>query len=189
MEFTISVEYLVRTYDENLPVEAVGGATCSKVTQTITNNVTMNLASHKNYTLVLHLGLTSVKFSADVSGWQDDATEQVWLPSNVVSTTATSLALGSSASVNTAGDNTTYAITLTGLTSANNFTASVSADGGSSASLDPTSGTFGGDSKMFTVTLPANDGNARTYTVTITDTTADPDVVTTVTIKRPAVTP
>jgi hypothetical protein len=51
------------------------------------------LASNKYITLVIHLGLTSVKFAASVAEWGDsngdgtpDANENelVWLPSNVV---------------------------------------------------------------------------------------------------------
>jgi hypothetical protein len=79
----ITVTYTVRTYDEKLAV--VDGVTCSKVQQTIKNIVTLPatvLQPNKKLTLVLHLGLTSVKFAADVTDWITGETEAVWLPSN-----------------------------------------------------------------------------------------------------------
>ena len=81
----ITVSYTVRTYDPNLA--AVGGVTCSKVDQTIKNTVTLPatvLNPHEKITLVLHIGLTSVKFAATVDGWDNGGTEVVWLPSNVI---------------------------------------------------------------------------------------------------------
>ena len=50
------------------------------------------LASNKYITLVIHLGLTSVKFAASVAEWGDtdgdgtsdaNVNQEVWLPSNV----------------------------------------------------------------------------------------------------------
>lgn len=92
----IKVSYIVRTYDANLNASASGEAngTWTKVPQTITNNVTLaDLEPNKVYTLVMHLGLTSVKFSAEVANWQNKSDDQsadnikvVWLPSNVVVT-------------------------------------------------------------------------------------------------------
>jgi len=78
---TISVTYTVRTYDTNL------SGSYSTVTQTITNDVKITPAVNKFYTIVLHLGLTSVKFAASVSDWDaatDTEKKEVWLPSNVV---------------------------------------------------------------------------------------------------------
>ncbi len=96
----ITVKYRVRTADPNLSTGF------SEVTQTITNKVTIggaapnNLEPNKYYNLVMHLGLTSVKFEAVVADWsgdsdtyEDDGEEitpgtghdkSVWLPSNVV---------------------------------------------------------------------------------------------------------
>ena len=79
----ITVKYTVRTYDEKLA--AVDGVTCSKVQQTIKNIVTLPatvLQPNKKLTLVLHLGLTSVKFAANIADWTTGETEAVWLPSN-----------------------------------------------------------------------------------------------------------
>lgn len=95
-QIEVTVTYIVRTYDDHLAATASGGeGTWSKVTQTITNYVTLPTpATNKVYTLVMHLGLTSVKFSAEVADWEGDSEtdaerniEVVWLPSNVVQTT------------------------------------------------------------------------------------------------------
>ena len=94
----ITVDYLVRTADPNL------AAGYSEVEQVITNKVSLaSLESNKYYTIIIHLGMTSVKFEAVVADWQTDsegtfgengaftsaagssANEQhIWLPSNVV---------------------------------------------------------------------------------------------------------
>ncbi len=95
-ELYITVDYFVRTADPNL------AAGYSQVEQVITNKVSLaSLNPNKYYTIILHLGLTSVKFEAVVSDWQTksdssiDGTgaetegstpieETIWLPSNVV---------------------------------------------------------------------------------------------------------
>ena len=95
----ITVKYHVRTADSKLSTGF------SHVTQEITNKVSLggvDLQPNKYYNLVMHLGLTSVKFEAVVSDWSngndqynEDGGETVpgegnnnsiWLPSNVVST-------------------------------------------------------------------------------------------------------
>ena len=82
-QLKISITYEIRTYDENL------SGNYSTISQTITNEVTLpTLAVNKNYNLLMHVGLTSVKFSATVEDW-GDATDsgdkkEIWLPSNVV---------------------------------------------------------------------------------------------------------
>lgn len=64
-ELTVTVEYLVRTKDESL---AKG---YSEVPQKITKKITFTDAVelNKQYNLLIHLGLTSVKFTATVSNW------------------------------------------------------------------------------------------------------------------------
>lgn len=94
----ITVNYVVRTADPKL------AAGFSEVEQTITNKVTLSsLSPNKYYTIIMHLGLTSVKFQAVVADWatnnateyNEDGTvvdpgtptdniEVIWLPSNVV---------------------------------------------------------------------------------------------------------
>lgn len=90
-QLKVTITYTVRTYDDKLATSASGGeGTWTKVTQTISNIVTLPtslIKSNKKITLVIHLGLTSVKFTANVDSWEDvdgsDA-EEIWLPSNVV---------------------------------------------------------------------------------------------------------
>ena len=81
-QLKISITYEIRTYDENL------NGSYSTINQTITNEVTLpTLAVNKNYNLLMHIGLTSVKFSATVENWEDAASgdkKEIWLPSNVV---------------------------------------------------------------------------------------------------------
>ena len=99
-EIYITVDYLVRTADPNL---ANG---FSEVEQVISNKVSLaSLQPNKFYTIIVHLGMTSVKFEAVVADWQTtqggtynengqftpgtgaDATvneSHIWLPSNVI---------------------------------------------------------------------------------------------------------
>lgn len=94
----VTLEYYVRTADTNL------AAGYSEVLQKITNKVDLSsLNPNKYYTIIMHIGLTSVKFEAVVADWatSSDGTydengtytpggsstpteEKVWLPSNVV---------------------------------------------------------------------------------------------------------
>ena len=92
----ITVDYFVRTADPNL------AAGYSVVEQVISNEVSLtSLNPNKFYTIIIHLGLTSVKFEAIVSDWQlksdstigedgqetggsSDNEQIIWLPSNVI---------------------------------------------------------------------------------------------------------
>lgn len=71
--FNITVAYYVRTYDSNLPNSASGGeGTWSKVKQTITKKITFAdpVELNKQYNLLMHIGLTGIKFTATVSDWE-----------------------------------------------------------------------------------------------------------------------
>ena len=75
----VSVTYIIKTKDNNL----VGGY--STTSQTITNDVSIAaFANNTRYKLILHLGLASVRFSANVANWTDGTESTIWLPSNVV---------------------------------------------------------------------------------------------------------
>ena len=92
-ELTITITYTVRTYDPLL------GNAYSEITQRITKKVTFTEAVklNKQYSLLMHLGLTNVKFTASVSEWErfipavsendtpidEEAVEHVYLPRNV----------------------------------------------------------------------------------------------------------
>lgn len=136
----VTVKYHVRTADPKLS----GGF--SYVTQEITNKVTLDnsiLKSNKYYNLVMHLGMTSVKFEAVVADWSngnDQYNEQggetspgtgtdntVWLPSNVVAyaptvsvaanAASTSLALASYPQFGTYSSFTQTGSSVSGVTS------------------------------------------------------------------------
>lgn len=85
MDLLITITYVVRTADSNLSTGY------SEVTQTITNSVNLSsLATpNKYYKILVHLGLTEVKFSATVADWEAASgaiDKEIWLPSNVVVT-------------------------------------------------------------------------------------------------------
>lgn len=77
--FEVKIVYTVRTQDGAL---AKG---YSEVVQTIKKSFQFGSAFEMNkiYNLAIHLGLTSVKFTASVSEWTNDSTAAVDLPINV----------------------------------------------------------------------------------------------------------
>jgi len=135
----ITVDYVVRTADSKL--NPTGTATASEVKayteveQEITNKVVLDgsiLEPNKFYTLVMHLGMTSVKFEAVVADWAtstdeysesggettpgDETPTSVWLPSNVVAAASPSVAAGSSLTVDVASNTASAKVRITGLT-------------------------------------------------------------------------
>ena len=114
-ELTITITYTVRTYDENLSLAY------SEVTQRITKKLTFTepVQLNKQYSLLMHLGLTSVKFTATVSDWerwitaidengvlvQEDAVEHVYLPRNVGEPSAEDQDKGTGATITVGGKN------------------------------------------------------------------------------------
>ena len=78
LKFTI--EYVVRTKDTKL---AKG---YTEVWQRITKTVTFTSAVqlNKQYNIAMHLGLTSVKFNASVSAWNNGGSTSVDVPINVI---------------------------------------------------------------------------------------------------------
>ncbi len=133
----VTVDYVVRTADPKL--NPTGTATAAdvqaytEVNQVITNAVKLsNLEANKYYTLVMHLGLTSVKFEAIVADWSGSSndtydengnvipagtpeTKSVWLPSNVVNTTTITADAGTSHKhVTVDATATAYTVNLTG---------------------------------------------------------------------------
>ena len=172
----VAINYDITTYDENVNGNYV------KINQTITNDVTVAVpetATNKFYTLVLHLGLTSVKFSAAVADWdgaEAGAVEEVWLPSNVVdASTSITLAAGASSTVNTAASTTNYTINLTGLKNSTTVTTTHSGVAtNATASYKDSGSNVGNDNKAtVNVTLPANTSTSATASSTITITGKD----------------
>lgn len=192
---TVTVDYVVRTYDAKLAVPSNDVSNCSKVEQTITNTVTLPAATlkpNKYFTLVLHLGLTSVRFSALVDSWDvvdDDDAEEIWLPSNVVTSTTT-VSAGSSSTVYTAADATSYTINLTGLAEGSTVSAT-GTNNASSATLTPsyTSGTSVQADGFATISITGMTANTTSSPVnnviTITEATVG-STVTNVTVVQVA---
>lgn len=130
----ITVDYFVRTADPNL------NAGYTEVEQQITNKVSLqNLNPNKYYTIIMHLGLTSVKFEAKVVDWTSKASEawdadgndestgednesKVWLPSNVVSANTWSITADPT-SFKAKGEATTLTVTMNGVSRAYDATA------------------------------------------------------------------
>jgi len=66
-DLNITIDYVVRTKDENLKLGY------SEVEQVITKHITFAnpVEMNKQYNLLMHIGLTSVKFTATVSDWDN----------------------------------------------------------------------------------------------------------------------
>ncbi len=105
---TITIDYTVRTYDAKLAKKY------SEVRQKVTKRLYIleEIQLNKQYNILMHLGLTSVKFTASVSDWEvvsatgsttdpgdgsspistfDDEVEHVWLPINVAGITSVTI--------------------------------------------------------------------------------------------------
>ncbi len=85
-DLSITIAYDVETKDENLLASTLSdgkthGSTISNViTGTFPSSFT--LEAGKNYKVNVHIGMTSVKFEASVTEWEDDEQQDVNLPIN-----------------------------------------------------------------------------------------------------------
>lgn len=177
-KFKITVDYVVRTYDANL------SSKYSEVEQIISKVITFQNAVelNKHYSILMHLGLTSVKFTATVSDWDvadpdndniievEDA-EDIHLPINVISSTEAVVPAGTNPTVYTAAGTTSYVLNMTGLTNGNKvYCSAFSGDGIanlSAVTCDPATIAAAGTSAA-TVTLTANASTTNTVTNTVT---------------------
>lgn len=202
----VTVDYFVRTADTHL-----SGNGYSEVEQVVTNEVSLTgLDVNKYYTLVMHLGLTSVKFSAVVADWANsdaatydeggttdhgaEATEEVWLPSNVINAqTSTTSVAGTASNVNTQAETTEYTITLSGLAtgqkilatpaSETNITAVKIGENSITAERALVDGDLNAGKATIKVTLNANKKvTAKGNVLTITQKDASNNLLTTTTI-------
>ena len=213
----VRIKYIVRTWDPNLNAAASGSeGTWTKVTQTITNEVTIPagaLKSNKYYKLLIHLGLTSVKFTASVVDWEEAAgsstggtdnddenyDKDVYLPSNTLdkSTDAVTetvseatVEAGTSKTYSAKADNADFTLTVTGLKDGE--TPTVVATG---ATTTASATVAASNSSTVTVNLPANDSEDETQTTTLTisgnksDSTPFSMTVTLVQVQKVTVTP
>lgn len=169
-ELTIVIDYIVRTKDTKL---ADG---YSQVRQVIAKRVTFTnpVELNKQYNLLMHLGLTSVKFDATVSDWQvngdtnGDGTidggatpaeeliiEDAYLPRNVGEIAKTvAFSAGTTTTYEVPYGTTSVAVTFTGLDNSAFTTSNHQA----SNKLTPASGTVDGGTQTVTITMPANTG-------------------------------
>lgn len=214
----VRIKYIVRTWDPNLNTAASGSeGTWTKVTQTITNEVTIPagaLKSNKYYKLLIHLGLTSVKFTASVVDWEEAAgsstggtdnndenfDKDVYLPSNTLSTTTSastetvtsaSVAVKSSKMYSVPAAASTFTVTLTGIENSNTTATVTAVATGADAAVAPTvTYTDAQTTGTVSIALNANSSNAETRTTTLTIKTKEGgnDVTTVVTLVQvPAV--
>ena len=86
----ITIVYDVETYDQSLASYLSDGKTKgstieNKITKQIKiSDTAFKLQAGKKYTIALHLGMTSVKFEAEVTGWGNAAADKVDLPYNEI---------------------------------------------------------------------------------------------------------
>ena len=167
----VTVDYIVRTKDTRLADKY------TEVEQIVTKVLQMpTLEMNKVYNLLIHLGLTSVKFTASVADWSDDngdgtvdpATEivlkEVWVPTNVLA-----VAAGSTASVNISKTaDSKFQFEVTGLGASEAWTATSSNTDVATVTLSGTSDANG--KATIEVTTKKNTGAARSTTVTVTKT-------------------
>ena len=87
----------------------------NKITKDITWSSGTGLEAGKNYKLLLHLGLNSVKFDATVADWDDSAINgSGWLPHNIATDPPVGLSLGASVTMPmTAGVGSPQTLTAT----------------------------------------------------------------------------
>lgn len=184
-ELTVEVDYFVRTKDDNLYKGY------SEVEQIITKKVTFEqpVELNKQYSLVMHLGLTSVKFTAVVSDWEIDGDTDgdgtietgeevkitdVYVPRNVSETKSlTWSASGSNTgddAITVAGEETSYTIHLTGLTESTAYTTAVTAGDGTLSTGTGFSTGAGVTTQDIVLTMGANTTTTnKTHTFTVTN--------------------
>ena len=125
-QLKVTIVYDVETADPSLPSYLSDGKTKgSTVENRITKSIFLSgttplkLESDKKYNISLHLGMTSVKFDAEVADWTDPAVDAdpTWLPENGGEVTAagTNTESYTKASVTIAADATSFTFTVKGL--------------------------------------------------------------------------
>ncbi len=189
----VTVDYIVRTADANLSTGY------SEVEQIITNEVILDgsvLKANNYYSLIMHLGLTSVKFEAVVADWaetedgtyNETGTEtpsgetnkaSVWLPSNVVTAaTGNTVAAGNTITINLASTATGGTVTISGMTAAAYTSDNISVIASGTATA--------GDNNLTITGLTPNYSNVPKLTTVKITQTGSPDVVTTINIVQAA---
>ena len=177
---SVTITYDVETADPNLAGVLSDGVTKgSSIENKITKEVIFGedeyLKAGKKYTLILHLGLNSVKFDATVSPWVDNsANGETWLPSNVAKGVAITKGDGISltkALVPSTGLTLTADVQPSDVVN-KDITWSLSGENAANATLSTTSGSTTKISRVGNfvgpVTLNAyNPGTGKTSTITV----------------------
>ena len=185
-ELTITIDYIVRTHDTNLATE------CSMVEQKVTKKLTFEkpVELNKQYNIVMHLGLTGVKFTATVSDWDVDGddtnhdgdiddteitVQDVNLPINVSNVVATGEFKNSETlAVETAAHTSLATITVNGLSNGEKYTValtpSIAGDVLLSPVLSESKFTASGTSQEFKLQMkPNTTASSVEHKFTITD--------------------
>ena len=170
----VTIVYDVETGDNTLPGYLSDGQTHgtsveSAITKEITlaNGEPMKLDAGKKYTIKLHLGMTSVKFDADVTDWgEDDNYGEPDLPYN------TETRIGSNTTLNYDAAAADISFMMSGLTMGSGVNVTSTPD--LTVNVDYLNGVSAVDAEgrvKLTASLPVNDtGNERDYVLNITET-------------------
>lgn len=169
----VTIVYDVETADNTLPGYLADGATHgTSVENAITKEITlasgdpMKLDAGKRYTIKLHLGLTSVKFDATVSAWEDDDNPgEPDLPYN------TETRIGYNSTLNYDASAADISFLMSGLTNGSTVTVTSTPDLTVTPNYLNESGKVNASGRVkFSASLPANDSGAeKSYVLTITE--------------------
>ncbi len=182
-ELTVTVDYLVRTKDGNLKTGY------SAVEQIITKKLTFTkpVELNKQYSLLMRLGLTSVKFDATVSEWDNagtasttdgdpttltvDDVESIYLPINVSTTINMSAKVGNDDVVNNTVEGTVTNVQMSATenywdAATKTIKTNQALEGTTTWTISPT-GSITSDG---VATIPENGGTTnKVYTITATN--------------------
>lgn len=176
-EVTITILYDVETADPTLSGylsdgETHGVSVGNEISQTVklASGTPLKLAAGKQYKLTLHLGLTSVKFDAEVSDWDDTAVEtHTDLPYNTEFAVVDNQDKVIDWAETISATETTVTLPMRGLTAGKTLSAEVDPADAATVTFDPA--TVGEDgTATVTVTLAARglmDQTERAVKVTV----------------------
>ena len=186
-DLKITIVYDVETSDKNLTNYlsdgAVKGSTVeNKITKEIKiSGSSIKLQAGKHYTVALHLGMTSVKFDASVTEWEEGTADPTWLPVN-----ATAYVAGGSYSFDVpAAPVTNEKFAVSGLTGT---AVAATAASNTVIATSPAIAASDIESESSVITYSTNENttvNAREETITVTE-TGGGETSTTITVKQAA---
>lgn len=173
---SVTIVYDVETYDPNLPTYLSDGVTRgSNVQNAITKEIKISeaafkLEAGKQYVIALHLGMTSVKFEAEVTPWADGGTADNTDPP--INDAPASVTAGGTLNANMGAAGGTYNFTFAGGEGA--LTKGTTTPAAQEANV-----TVSGTGENGAVTITANNSvNNINYQIAVTDNAATPQTVT-----------